>query len=98
MRKLLEWAQSRLENEIANNGIDADIHYWRGYIDALLAAEKAMRVTPETLPETVAARLREYAEWARGNEWEFPLLLGDDLDLAAAMLEGMCRMNARHRT
>ena len=27
--------------------------------------------------------LREHAEWAAGNEWEAPLMLGDDLTAAA---------------
>lgn len=27
--------------------------------------------------------LREHAEWAAGNEWETPLMLGDDLTAAA---------------
>lgn len=31
-------------------------------------------------------RLREYAEWARENEWEVPLCMADDLDAAADKL------------
>lgn len=31
-------------------------------------------------------RLREYAEWARANEWEVPLCLADDLEAAADKL------------
>ena len=30
--------------------------------------------------------LREHAEWAAGNEWETPLMLGDDLTAAADRL------------
>ena len=32
-------------------------------------------------------RLRENAEWARGNEWETPLCLADDLTAAADAIE-----------
>ena len=32
-------------------------------------------------------RLREKAEWARGNEWETPLCLADDLTAAADAIE-----------
>lgn len=32
-------------------------------------------------------RLRENAEWARGNEWETPLCLADDLKAAADAIE-----------
>ena len=31
--------------------------------------------------------LREHAEWARANEWETPITLGDDLAEAAGRLE-----------
>ena len=31
--------------------------------------------------------LREHAEWARANEWETPITLGDDLTEAADRLE-----------
>ena len=31
--------------------------------------------------------LREHAEWARANEWETPITLGDDLAEAADRLE-----------
>ena len=31
-------------------------------------------------------KLREHAEWAAGNEWETPLMLGDDLTAAADRL------------
>ena len=37
--------------------------------------------------ETLAGRLREYAEWADCNDWEVPLLLGNDLRLAAQSIE-----------
>lgn len=32
-------------------------------------------------------RLREYAEWARANEWEVPLCMGDSLGAAADAIE-----------
>ena len=31
--------------------------------------------------------LREHAEWARANEWETPITLGDDLAEAADRIE-----------
>lgn len=31
--------------------------------------------------------LREHAEWARANEWETPITLGDDLAEAADVIE-----------
>lgn len=31
--------------------------------------------------------LREHAEWARANEWETPITLGDDLTEAADRIE-----------
>lgn len=31
--------------------------------------------------------LREHAEWQRGNEWETPITLGDDLVEAADRIE-----------
>ena len=35
--------------------------------------------------------LREYADWADGNEWEVPLMLADHLRQAAERLEQMPR-------
>ena len=32
--------------------------------------------------------LKEYAEWARAHEYEVPIMLADDLELAADMREG----------
>lgn len=32
-------------------------------------------------------KLREHAEWQRGNEWETPITLGDDLTEAADRIE-----------
>lgn len=34
-------------------------------------------------------RLHKNAEWARGNEWETPLCLADDLTAAADALNGV---------
>lgn len=31
--------------------------------------------------------LREHAEWAKGNEWETPITLSDDLSNAADLIE-----------
>lgn len=39
-----------------------------------------------TIDEIVKA-LREHAEWARANEWETPITLGDDLTEAADVIE-----------
>lgn len=39
--------------------------------------------------EDLVRRLREHAEWARGNEWETPLCLEDDLLAAADAIEGL---------
>ena len=33
--------------------------------------------------------LREHAEWARANEWETPITLGDDLAEAADRIEAL---------
>lgn len=35
--------------------------------------------------------LREYAEWARANEWETPITLGDDLAEAADRIEAQAK-------
>lgn len=35
--------------------------------------------------------LREDAEWARGNVWETPITLGDNLTAAADMIENISR-------
>ena len=35
--------------------------------------------------------LREHAEWARANEWETPITLGDDLAEAAAQIEAQAK-------
>ena len=35
----------------------------------------------------LANALREHAEWARANEWETPITLGDDLAEAADLIE-----------
>lgn len=35
--------------------------------------------------------LREHAEWARANEWETPITLGDDLAEAAARIEAQAK-------
>lgn len=38
--------------------------------------------------EELVQNLKEYAEWARANEYEVPLMLADDLELAADIIEG----------
>ncbi len=35
--------------------------------------------------------LREHAEWARANEWETPITLGDDLVKAADRIEAQAK-------
>ena len=35
--------------------------------------------------------LREHAEWARANEWETPITLGDDLAEAAGRIEAQAK-------
>lgn len=35
--------------------------------------------------------LREHAEWARANEWETPITLGDDLKEAADRIEAQAK-------
>ena len=35
--------------------------------------------------------LREHAEWARANEWETPITLGDDLTEAADRVEAQAK-------
>lgn len=35
--------------------------------------------------------LREHAEWARANEWETPITLGDDLAEAADLIEAQTK-------
>ena len=35
--------------------------------------------------------LREHAEWARANEWETPITLGDDLAEAADLIEAQAK-------
>ena len=35
--------------------------------------------------------LREHAEWARANEWETPITLGDDLTEAADLIEAQAK-------
>lgn len=35
--------------------------------------------------------LREHAEWARANEWETPITLGDDLAEAADWIEAQAK-------
>ena len=35
--------------------------------------------------------LREHAEWARENEWETPITLGDDLTKAADQIEAQAK-------
>lgn len=35
--------------------------------------------------------LREHAEWARANEWETPITLGDDLAEAADLIEAQVK-------
>ena len=41
--------------------------------------------------EEIVAALREHAEWAAGNEWETPITLGDDLSVAADLIENQQR-------
>lgn len=35
--------------------------------------------------------LREHAEWARANEWETPITLGDDLTESADLIEAQAK-------
>lgn len=35
--------------------------------------------------------LREHAEWARANEWEKPITLGDDLTESADLIEAQAK-------
>ncbi len=37
--------------------------------------------------------LREHAEWARANEWETPITLGDDLVAAADRIEAQAEFD-----
>ena len=37
--------------------------------------------------ENLITQLREYADWARSNEWETPIMLSDHLEEAANALE-----------
>lgn len=39
----------------------------------------------------LANALREHAEWQRGNEWETPITLGDDLTEAADRIEAQAK-------
>lgn len=39
----------------------------------------------------LVSALREYAEWARANEWETPITLGDDLAEAADRIEAQAK-------
>lgn len=41
--------------------------------------------------EDIVTALREHAEWARANEWETPITLGDDLSAAADLIENQQR-------
>ena len=43
--------------------------------------------------EELVQNLKEYAEWARANEYEVPIMLADDLELAAAIIEGEFILN-----
>ena len=36
-------------------------------------------------------KLREHAEWAKANEWETPITLGDDLTEAADLIEAQAK-------
>lgn len=38
--------------------------------------------------EELVQNLEEYVEWAHANEYEVPIMLADDLELAAAIIEG----------
>ena len=39
----------------------------------------------------LVSALREHAEWARANEWETPITLGDDLTEAADRIEAQAK-------
>ena len=39
----------------------------------------------------LANALREHAEWARANEWETPITLGDDLTEAVDRIEAQAK-------
>ena len=41
--------------------------------------------------DTNLKALREHAEWARANEWETPITLGDDLAEAADRIEAQMK-------
>ena len=41
--------------------------------------------------DEIVTALREHAEWARANEWESPITLGDDLSAAADLIENQQR-------
>ena len=47
--------------------------------------------------ESLISNLREHAEWARANEWESPITLGDDLEGAIEAIEALKAENARLR-
>lgn len=38
--------------------------------------------------EELVQSLEEYAEWARANEYEVPIMLANDLELAISIIEG----------
>jgi len=38
--------------------------------------------------EELVQSLEEYVEWARANEYEVPIMLANDLELAISIIEG----------
>jgi len=45
-------------------------------------------MTMQETCEELVQNLKEYAEWARANKYEVPIMLADDLELAADIIEG----------
>lgn len=45
-------------------------------------------MTMQETCERLIQNLKEYAEWARANKYEVPIMLADDLELAADIIEG----------
>lgn len=49
------------------------------------------RNVKDTRYQDLVNAMREHAEWARANEWETPITLGDDLAEAADRIEAQAK-------
>lgn len=85
-------AEALAEINIAEHGLGRNakayqLEHYKAANDLLLALVDTLKEKRAIADADLVQSLREHAEWAAANEWETPIMLGDDLTTAADFIE-----------